>query len=38
MFGELHVENRSDDLHDVADVSCLMLRHLWLLVVLVTGD
>ena len=31
MFGKLHVDDRPDDLHDVPDVSCFVLRHLWLL-------
>jgi hypothetical protein len=28
MLGELHVNHRADDLHDVPDVSSFMLRHL----------
>jgi hypothetical protein len=32
MLGKLHVHDRADDLDDVAEVFCLMLRHLWLLV------
>ena len=32
MFRKLHVNDRPDDLDDGADVSCFVLRHLWLLV------
>jgi hypothetical protein len=37
MLGKLHVNHRSNDLNNVPDISCLMLRHLWLLIS-VTGD